>query len=194
MQNGERGGAMPIDRSNTRRSGLMVLTAAIAAVTLIAPITGVAGADSSVNLARRLERLKHATGAYHNEALALASGFHSTDHCVASPAGLMGYHYTNPGRLQDSAVDPDKPEMLLYAPGRGDERKLVGVEYWKADKDQDLSTDGDRPTLFGRPFDGPMPGHEPGMPVHYDLHVWVWTANPDGLFAPFNPRLRCPKD
>jgi hypothetical protein len=46
--------------------------------------------------------------------------------------------------------------------------------------------------LFGRPFDGPMLGHEPGMPPHYDLHVWVWQANPEGIFAPFNPNVTCP--
>jgi hypothetical protein len=36
-----------------------------------------------------------------------------------------------------------------------------------------------------------MPGHNPTMPVHYDLHVWIWKANPSGLFAPFNPALSC---
>ena len=36
-----------------------------------------------------------------------------------------------------------------------------------------------------------MPGHNPQMPWHYDLHVWFWEDNPDGLFAPFNPALSC---
>jgi hypothetical protein len=67
----------------------------------------------------------------------------------------------------------------------------VGLEYWKADADGDLSTDEDRPSLFGQPFDGPMPGHNPGMPVHYDLHVWLFAKNPSGFFAPFNPELNC---
>jgi hypothetical protein len=30
------------------------------------------------------------------------------------------------------------------------------------------------------------------MPVHYDLHVWVWEDNPLGLFAPVNSNLACP--
>jgi hypothetical protein len=29
------------------------------------------------------------------------------------------------------------------------------------------------------------------MPVHYDLHVWLYADNPSGLFAPFNPSLSC---
>ncbi|MCA1639594.1 MAG: hypothetical protein LC768_14895 [Acidobacteria bacterium] len=48
------------------------------------------------------------------------------------------------------------------------------------------------PSLFGRSFNGPMPGHGPGEPVHYDLHVWAWRNNPNGMFAQFNPKLSCP--
>ncbi|HUG65708.1 MAG TPA: hypothetical protein VMK83_10860 [Gaiellaceae bacterium] len=56
---------------------------------------------------------------------------------------------------------------------------------------QNLGTNADRPSLFGRAFDGPMPGHNPFMPVHYDLHVWVAEHNPSGVFALFNPALSC---
>ena len=61
------------------------------------------------------------------------------------------------------------------------------------DKDQNLATDDDRPSLFGVPFDGPMLGHEPGMPIHYDLHAWLWKKNPKGKFARWNPTVgTCP--
>ena len=72
-------------------------------------------------------------------------------------------------------------------------RELVGVEYWKRDADGSLATDNDRPSLFGRAFDGPMPGHNPTMPVHYDLHVWLWRANPAGVYSPTNAAVKCPK-
>ena len=52
-------------------------------------------------------------------------------------------------------------------------------------------TNDDRPSLFGRAFEGPMPGHGPVMPVHYDMHAWVAEENPSGLFALFNPALSC---
>lgn len=104
----------------------------------------------------------------------------------------MGYHYVNPELAGDSTVDPLKPEILLYAPGDNGKPKLIGVEYFVADADQNLATDDDRPsTLGGVPLDGPMPGHEEGMPVHYDLHVWLFEKNPDGMFAPFNPKVGC---
>ena len=68
-------------------------------------------------------------------------------------------------------------------------RHLVGVEFFSADGVP--GTDDDRPSLFGQPFDGPMPGHFPGQPDHYDLHVWLWRFNPAGMFAQFNPRVSC---
>ena len=51
-----------------------------------------------------------------------------------------------------------------------------------------------RPTLWGRPFDGPMMGHPPLVPMeltHYDLHVWLYKPNPLGTFAPTNPEVKC---
>ena len=31
----------------------------------------------------------------------------------------------------------------------------------------------------------------PPQPWHYDLHVWLWEKNPDGIFAQYNRRLSC---
>ena len=124
-------------------------------------------------------------------ATAQAAGYRPTDVCVASPAGGMGYHYVNP-MLAVQAPDPLHPSVLVYVPGKDGRLTLGAAEWFQADADQDMTTDDDRPTLFGRPFDGPMPGHEPGMPVHYDLHAWVFAPNPDGIFAPFNRAVTCP--
>jgi hypothetical protein len=82
-----------------------------------------------------------------------------------------------------------RPPILLYEPV-GDTLRLVGAEWFIP-----LATGiKERPTIFGQPFDGPMQGHEPLLPEglhHYDLHVWLWKANPVGLFAPTNPDVRC---
>jgi hypothetical protein len=81
--------------------------------------------------------------------------------------------------------------MLFYSRNRGGELILNGAEFFVRGADQNLSTDSDRPRLWGQPFDGPMPGHESGMPVHYDLHVWTHTANPQGVFSPWNRKIEC---
>ena len=46
-------------------------------------------------------------------------------------------------------------------------------------------------SVLGQTFDGPMPGHNPQMPWHYDLHAWVVESNPAGTFSMFNPSISC---
>jgi hypothetical protein len=39
-----------------------------------------------------------------------------------------------------------------------------------------------------------MEGHEPvqrAEDAHYDLHVWLFKNNPEGMFAPTNPAVKC---
>ena len=103
----------------------------------------------------------------------------------------MGYHYANAALMADDAIDPLRPEILVYAPTKNGKLELVAVEYWKKDADGSLMTSADRPSVYGVGFDGPMPGHNPTMPVHYDLHVWLYEDNPSGRFAPFNPAVSC---
>jgi hypothetical protein len=101
----------------------------------------------------------------------------------------IGVHFVNPLLIEDPAVDPEQPEVLLYEPhetGNGNTQyKLVAVEYFVVAAQVD-----ETPTLFGQESDGPMPGHGPNEPEHYDLHAWVWRANPDGVFAEFNPNVK----
>jgi hypothetical protein len=135
---------------------------------------------------------RQGTAKYHDVHQAIKDGYHQVSACVMDPTkGVMGVHYLNDAYVKDPAITAAKPELLLYAPQTGGRLKLVAVEYFRPDADQNLSTDPDRPVLAGVKFDGPMEGHDPGMPRHYDLHVWVWTWNPAGVFAQFNPSIHC---
>ncbi|MPY81030.1 MAG: hypothetical protein GEV04_21880 [Actinophytocola sp.] len=157
-----------------------------AVVTAAVPFA--AHADSSAN--KDLAAARAATAKYHDEAVALADGYLRDDFCTEGPDGVMGYHYVNPALLE-APMDVRTPPILIYQPRSDGSRKLVAVAYFQVDADQDLSTDDDRPSLFGQGFDGPMDGHGPDMPRHYDLHAWVWQHNPDGKFAQFNPAGSC---
>jgi len=139
---------------------------------------------------KQLEIVKRVTDRFENVNAAEARGYVLGSPCESSPQGGMGFHYINPAAIQDPKLDPLKPEVLLYAQATGG-LQLIGVEYMKVDADQSLTTDGDRPTLFARAFDGPMLGHAPGMPIHYDLHVWLQKRNPSGMFAQWNPEVSC---
>lgn len=169
-------------------------TLARCALTLVAigAVVGTAQAATAGGGARgdSVVTVRQVTAKYHDPAAALADGYLPTDICVSSPAGAMGYHYVNPTLLQQP-IDINRPAILVYQPDGDGGRRLVAAEYFKADADQDLTTDGDRPTLLNTPFDGPMLGHEPGMPIHYDLHVWIWQHNPVGMLDQFNPSGTC---
>jgi len=135
-----------------------------------------------------LAAVRQATARYHDVRAAEAAGYVSTVECVALPdgSGGMGIHYVNFG-LIDGMLRADEPEILVYEPsGRG--LRLVAVEYFIPAEATSV-----HPELFGQPFDGPMPGHGPGQPVHYDLHAWVWKPNPHGMFAEWNPNVSCPQ-
>ena len=175
--------------------------ATVFGLTVAAAITGTAIAasahqrpDPSGTLTGAQRKvITEATAAYRDSAAAIAAGYLPTDVCVELPGvGGMGYHYVHPQHIGDTNIDPTMPEVLVYAPDRNGRPRLAAIEYLRADADGDVATDEDRPTLFGEPFEGPMEGHEPGMPVHYDLHAWVWKNNPAGELAAWNPAVDCP--
>lgn len=155
---------------------------------------------ASATIGDDLQAAKAVSAKYHSFAQALKDGYSiENEPCVVSPGpplppGAMGIHAVNEDLLLDPAIDPLRPELLLYLRKANGELELVGVEYMRRSADQDPTDgmdDSDRPSVFGHPFDGPMPEHAPGMGWHYDLHLWFWADNPLGLFAPFNPALSC---
>jgi len=175
---------------------VLIALAVAAAVTVIVSVSASARQKPPSTLhrttQRELQSVKAATARYHSFKQALRAGYSvAGEPCVASPLGTMGIHAVNAALMADPAINALRPEILLYVPKANGKLRLVGVEYWKADADGDLATDDDRPSVLGHAFDGPMPGHNPTMPVHYDLHVWIWKTNLSGLFAQFNPALSC---
>ena len=169
-----------------------LVTAALAvsgvATALLVP-AGSAGADPGrhdrADARGVVAQVRQAIAPYRDVDAAVAAGYVPVSPCETSPEGGMGIHYMNVAHAAPGPVDPLRPAVLLYAPGADGELRLLGAEYFQPAVGQPT------PTLAGEPFDGPMPGHGPGMPVHYDLHVWTEVANPAGVFAPYNPAVDC---
>ncbi|HEV8597847.1 MAG TPA: hypothetical protein VGQ69_00645 [Gemmatimonadales bacterium] len=158
----------------------------------------------------RFAALRQATARFHDVEAAVVAGYAAPEPaaCVEVPGlGAMGVHSAHLGLASDLVIDPLQPEVLLYLPESGGGFRLVGVEYfevalvltpagpapWFETSAPPYPFFNPAPSVFGQVFDGPMAGHEPGMPWHYDQHVWVWAPNPHGVFAPFNPSLSCPQ-
>lgn len=151
-------------------------------------------------LSPELAQLRASLEKYQDPYVAVRDGYFSTLACIDYPkvsgdsgrlhykTGAMGIHFLNP-KLVGPEPDPMRPAILLYEPDGG-KLRLVGAEWFVP-----LATGvKQRPAVFGQPFDGPMEGHEPVLPGtlhHYDLHVWLWKENPNGLFSPTNPAVKC---
>lgn len=121
-------------------------------------------------------------------------GFLNLVECVVNEEGpgAMGVHLIHIARMQDPAIVANEPEILLYEP-TNDGLRLRGVEYFFAIGAPGTPippTPPPTPTLLGAKFEGPMAGHNPQMPPHFDLHVWF--DNPDGTFADYNKNVSCP--
>jgi hypothetical protein len=133
-----------------------------------------------------LKSVRQATARFNSTTQALRAGYQPDDHCVAVPGlGGMGYHWVNED-LVGPFWDPREPQVLLYAPGRGGNLRLVGVEYIVIDVPD---IEQEHPHFGDQPFDvGGTPIPDP----HWSLHVWLYEDNPNGMFAPFNPNVSCP--
>lgn len=96
----------------------------------------------------------------------------------------MGFHFAN-GRLFGS-TDRTEPPILVYGVGDDGDLVLGAVEY-AVPKQGDY--ENSPPDLFDH--DG---GDEEWGTLStpqgdlWTLHAWVHNKNPDGVFAPFNPR------
>ncbi len=152
-------------------------------------------------LPAELQKVRALLEKYNDPIVAVHDGFLSTVACVEYPkggsegsmqyaAGGMGVHFINMGNV-GPMLDPSKPQVLIYEPV-GDKLRLVAAEWFMPAQ---LAGDK-RPSVFGKELQGPMEGHKPLMPAevhHYDLHVWLWKTNPEGVYSPTNPAVKCPK-
>ena len=94
----------------------------------------------------------------------------------------MGWHYLNEKLRDDGKFDWRKPELLVYADDPcGGKRKLVAVEYAVP-----LSMSKRAPAGFVGRADVWDANQTFQL---WTLHAWVYEFNPDGVFAPSNPRV-----
>lgn len=147
---------------------------------------------------RGLAEVRGATAKFHRVEAAIDAGYELgyvngagmriITGCVAHPtAGAMGYHYFNKQLIDDLVVDPLRPEGLVYAPASNGKLKLVAVEYVVPG----LASNPPGPAMAPTVFEQQMHILVPAVGFH-TLHAWVWSTNPSGMFAHWNPEVICP--
>ena len=125
----------------------------------------------------QLEAARQAAGRFVDVDQALAEGY--VDIGVFFPN--MGWHYLKADIL-DATFDPETPELLVYADDPcGGPRRLVAVEYAVPFALSDKAPTG---------FAGRADAWSANVAFElWTLHAWVFEYNPDGVFAPNNPRI-----
>jgi hypothetical protein len=175
-----------------------------------AQLRGVA-AENSPEVNAGLAEIRRVTAKFHDYEKAIQAGYTawspnplvSGSTCPTSAEGNMGYHLLNvPLRggaanpaTADATIDLLQPEMLLYEKQANGKLRLVGVEYivFKAAWEAAHGSGAAPPEILGQPLlasSHTFPGGT-GNIDHYELHVWVWSPNPLGMFYPWNPEITC---
>lgn len=138
----------------------------------------------SPDIERDLAALRQVTAPFHRFEAAKNAGWTVlVPECRDNqPDGGMGWHYANPAYI-DGSLDVREPEALIYEPQEKGSLSLVGIEY--VVPFSILPPEADAPVLFGQTFKHNF-GDELWM-----LDVWAWRANPEGMFATWNPTVSC---
>jgi hypothetical protein len=181
-------------RSATARSLAFVLLA------LLLPMGAAVAQAGRPALPPNLTAVRAALDKYRDPIVAVRDGYFSTVGCVDYPEGGggmglmaykpggMGVHFLNPAFIGPK-LDSLKPQVLIYEPV-GNQLRLVAAEWFVP-----TAVSKEPPTIFGKQLEGPMEGHAPVLPVdlhHWDLHVWLWKDNPNGLMHSTNSTVKCP--
>lgn len=165
--------------------------------------------EKSAEVQSGLAEIRRITATFHDLDSATVAGYTAwspnpaSGACPSSPEGNMGYHRVNLAlrgsaanpETADAVIDIDHPEMLLYEKRNDGTMRLVGVEYivFKAAWEAAHGVGAAPPQILGQPLlasSHTFPGGTGSIP-HYELHVWVWSPNPLGMFYPWNPKISC---
>jgi hypothetical protein len=138
-----------------------------------------------------VKTVREATWRYRDVNQAEADGYQLMFGCVSGPDdGAMGLHYVNMALVGDGALDPRKPEIVIYEPLPNGGRRLVGADYlifaeaWHANNAGTPQLGGQLMHLIESP-------NRYGLPDFYTLHVWAWKQNPWGAFTNWHADVSC---
>lgn len=187
------------------------------AAVLVVGLTGCSSEGDEPSLAE----VKSIAERYRDVNVAKAEGYTTDNKCTTSamlgfPAAMgdMGLHYVRrdmlglppkpappgSGRVHGIGTHTDfrKPAMLVYEPQADGSLELVAVENLVfASAWHDRPSRKEPPTFRGQPYvllkDKPdtKVDEAHGWEPHYELHLWVFRDNPNGLYSEFNPRVTC---
>jgi hypothetical protein len=146
------------------------------------PVPGISPSGFGEAVDREVMKVRHATARFKTTEAAEAAGYKRVTDCIEyQPQGAMGYHWQN-NAILDTTLDLEHPEVLVYEKMPDGTFQLNGVEFlvpisaWKA---------AEPPRIMGQALK-----KADSIGIWY-LHVWTGKANPSGVFADWNPNVKC---
>lgn len=131
---------------------------------------------------RDIEKIREATVKFKVAEAAEAAGYKRANDCIEyQPAGAMGYHFENQA-LRDATLDVEHPEVMVYEKKPDGTFQLNGVEFIVPTS---AWTSNEPPRVMGQALK-----KAERLGIWY-LHVWTWKPSPSGLFADWNPDVKC---
>lgn len=144
---------------------------------------GILPTEFGESVDKDVKKVRKATEKFRTLDKAVDAGYAAeVTQCIEhQPHGAMGFHHSKQALLDDR-LEVDRPEILVYERLPDGQYRLNGVEYivplsaW---------TREEPPTIMGQKLK-----RAESLGIWY-LHVWVWQKNPSGLFADWNPTVKC---
>lgn len=151
------------------------------------------GQELPTETVQLIHDVRVASAQYHDLDTALEAGYGKFLDCFTHGERGMGQHYVNGDLVGDEVLDPAQPEALVYEPLGEGGQALVAYEYLVFADVWDPDNEGrEPPSLYGQDF--VLKTNIPETPPVWTLHIWLWSHNPEGLFADYNPIIACPAD
>ena len=138
-----------------------------------------------------VKAVRASTERFKDVAAAEAEGYGLMFGCVSGPDyGAMGLHYVNLPLVQDIALDPSKPEIVIYEPLPNGGKRLVGADFLVFAADWHARHAG-TPQVMGQLMHLIESPNRYGLPAFYTLHVWAWKESASGPFVNWHPTVSC---
>jgi hypothetical protein len=136
--------------------------------------------------------VREATDRFRDVEVAKQEGYGLLFGCVTGgDFGAMGLHFVNLALVGDPALDPKKPEIVIYEPRPNGGVRLIGADFLVFKADWDALHPNEPPQIMGQLlhlFESP---NRFGLPDFYTLHVWAWKDNPTGTFVNWHANVSC---
>ena len=177
-------------------------------------LVGAGGCGPTGDRAPRADAIEEARAAlerYRDVTVAMADGYvRDPLNTCETPAhrgqpaelGDMGIHYLHPTllgvgpdqtRFDASGVHTDfrRPGVLIYEPHPGDELVLTGVANIVSASAWESAGNQGPPSFGGADFTFMPDDPAQLVAAHYDMHLWLFRENPNGITAAYNPAVSC---